>query len=132
MRVYLDTAILIYLVEDVPPFCAAASARLASAEIEKITSELTRMEALVMPLRNSDGKLVAAFHAYIDTVCSEALELSRPVMEAAAGLRARHPFLRTPDAIHLAAAIEGRCDIFLTNDHRLDRFREIAVEVLAP
>ena len=85
-----------------------------------------------MPLRNGDGKLAAAFHSYIDTACSEALELSRQVTEAPAGLRARHPFLRTPDAIHLAAAIEGGCDIFLTNDHRLDRFTEIAVEVLAP
>jgi|SRR6266853_6344213 len=132
MRVYLDTAILIYLVEDVPPFCAVASARLAAAEVEKITSDLARMEALVLPLRNGDEKLVAAFHGYIDKACTEALELSRAVMETAAALRARHAFLRTPDAIHLAAAIEGKCDVFLTNDHRLDRFTEITVEVLTP
>lgn len=130
MRVYLDTAILIYLVEDVQPFCAAASARLAAEEIEKVTSELARMEVLVMPLRNRNEKLIAAFHGYIDQACVEALELSRAVMETAAALRARYGFLRTPDAIHLAAAIEGKCDVFLTNDHRLDRFTEIAVEVL--
>jgi predicted nucleic acid-binding protein len=132
MRVYLDTAILIYLVEDVPPFCAAASARLAAPEIEKVTSELARMEALVLPLRNGNAKLAAAFHSYIDTACMEALELSRGVMETAAALRARNGFLRTPDAIHLAAAIAGKCDILLTNDHRLDRFVEFPVEVLTP
>lgn len=132
MRVYLDTAILIYLVEDVTPFCAIASTRLASSEIEKVTSELTRMETLVLPLRKADEKLVAAFNRYIDTACIEALKLSRAVIETAAQLRARHPFLKTPDAIHLAAAIEGGCDVFLTNDHRLDRFTEIAVEVLGP
>jgi len=85
MRVYLDTAILIYLVEDVPPFCAAASARLASPEIEKVTSELARLEVLVMPLRNGDEKLAAAFQRYIDTACSESWALSRAVMENRGG-----------------------------------------------
>ena len=95
-----------------------------------MTSELARLESLVLPLRSGNEKLVEAFNSYIDTACKDALELSRPVMEAAADLRARHGFLRTPDAIHLAAAIEGKCDVFLTNDHRLDRLSEIAVEVL--
>ncbi len=37
---------------------------------------------------------------------------------------------KTPDALHLAAAIEGGCDRFLTNDARLSRCTDIAVEVL--
>lgn len=31
-----------------------------------------------------------------------------------------------------AAAVISRCDVFLTNDHRLDRFLELAVEILQP
>ena len=130
MRVHLDTSILIYLVEDVAPFFAIAHARLAPEEIEKVTSELGRMEALVIPLRKGNGKLVEAFNRYIDTACMEVLELSRAMMKTAAALRARNASLRTPDAIHLAAAIHAKCDVFPTNDHRLDRFFEIAVEVL--
>ncbi len=38
--------------------------------------------------------------------------------------------IKTPDALHLAAAIENRCDVFLTNDHRLDGFADITVETL--
>lgn len=121
---------LIYLVEDVAPFFAIAHARLAPEEIEKVTSELGRMEAFVIPLRKGNGTLVEAFNRYIDTACMEVLELSRAMMETAAALRARNASLRTPDAVHPAAAIHAKCDVFPTNDHRLDRFSEIAVEVL--
>jgi|SRR4051794_29130606 len=34
------------------------------------------------------------------------------------------------DALHPAAAVEARCDRFLTNDARLARFPDVAVEVL--
>jgi hypothetical protein len=34
------------------------------------------------------------------------------------------------DALHLAAAIEFGCDVFLTNDRQLDIFPDIRVEVL--
>jgi len=37
---------------------------------------------------------------------------------------------KTPDAIHLAAACVSKCDVFFTNDQRLDRFEEISVEVI--
>ena len=89
MRVHLDTSILIYLVEDVAPFFAIAHARLAPEEIEKVTSELGRMEALVIPLRKGNGTLVEAFNRYIDTACMEVLELSRAMMKTAAALRAQ-------------------------------------------
>ena len=36
-----------------------------------------------------------------------------------ARLRAGQPDLRTPDAIQLACAIGGQCEVFLTNDDRL-------------
>jgi predicted nucleic acid-binding protein len=44
-------------------------------------------------------------------------------------LRARHAF-RTPDAIHVAAALAGNCAIFLTNDYRLNRAVGITVQVI--
>ena len=39
---------------------------------------------------------------------------------------------KTPDAIHLAAAVASGCNVFLTNDHRLDRFTDITIEVVQP
>ncbi len=35
-----------------------------------------------------------------------------------------------PDAIHLAAAVESGCEMFLTNDNRLDGFSDLTVEIL--
>lgn len=34
------------------------------------------------------------------------------------------------DSLHLAAAIESGCDVFLTNDNQLANFADIAIEIL--
>ena len=59
----------------------------------------------------------------------EHIPVSRQVIDRATQLRARY-YLRTPDAIHLAAAIVGGCDVFLTNDYRLTQCAEIPIEVI--
>jgi predicted nucleic acid-binding protein len=46
-------------------------------------------------------------------------------------IRAHYGF-KTPDAIHLAAAVVAGCEVFLTNDHRLDRFSDLTVEIVQP
>lgn len=35
--------------------------------------------------------------------------------------------LKTPDAIHLATAIEHKADVFITNDKQLKKVKEIAI-----
>lgn len=45
-------------------------------------------------------------------------------------LRAKYIRLKTPDALHLAAAILSGCDVFLTNDQRLSVITEIRVETI--
>ena len=42
---------------------------------------------------------------------------------------ASHGF-KTPDALHLAAAVVGGCAAFLTNDAQLARFPGLTVEVV--
>jgi len=131
MRVYLDSAPIIYLVEDVAPYASHLEARLASPDTIQVCSELSRMECRVKPIRDGKDALLIAFDSYFTDVIAEILPLSRQVIDQATELRARYGF-RTPDAIHLAAAIVANCDLFLTNDQRLDRCAEIAVETVAP
>jgi len=57
------------------------------------------------------------------------IPLPRSVYDRATYIRAAHNF-KTADALHLAAAIEGGCQAFLTNDFRLGRFPDLTVEVL--
>ena len=133
MRLALDTAPLIYLVERVSPYAEVVRQRLAVPGTETAVCELARLELRVKPLRDGDMALVQDFDDFLAGQVSEVVPITRAVLERAAALRARHGFLKTPDAIHLAAAIVTGCDAFFTNDHRLDRCGdgEIAVEVLA-
>lgn len=131
MRVYLDAAPVIYAVEQVPLYAAAVDARLSTAEIVQVVSDLTRMECRVKPLRDGNSDLLNDYDDYFTGVVAEVVPLSREVIDRATVIRAQYG-LKTPDAIHLAAAVTSGCPIFLTNDHRLDRFPDITVEVVRP
>ena len=50
-------------------------------------------------------------------------------MDSATEIRALYGF-KTPDAIDLAAAKISDCELFLTNDHRLDSFTVLPIETL--
>jgi predicted nucleic acid-binding protein len=61
----------------------------------------------------------------------ELVPISAQIIETATVLRARHRFLKTPDAIHLASASLSACDVFLTHDRALERCAELRVEIMA-
>ena len=130
MRIYLDSAPIIYLVEGVEPFATAVRKHLSSADIEQICSDLSRLECRVKPLHVGDTNLLADYDDYFALNVSEVVPLSRAVVDHATDLRARYGF-KTPDALQLAAAIVSQCAVFLTNDHRLDRCVEIRIEVVS-
>ena len=129
MRVYLDSAPIIYLVENVPPYVDLLIERLSPENVRQICSDLTRMECRVKSLRDDESALLIAFDTYFAEIISETVPLSRMVMDRATEIRARYGF-KTPDAIHLACAVIAECDVFLTNDKQLKRFNEIAVEIV--
>jgi predicted nucleic acid-binding protein len=131
MRIYLDSAPVIYAVEQVAPFFNAVDARLSAPGVVLVASDLTRMECRVKPLRDGDPDLVRDYDDYFENAVAETVSLSREVVDRATEIRAQHKF-KTPDALHLAAAMVAGCDVFLTNDHRLDAFTGIPIEVLSP
>ena len=131
MRVYLDAAPAIYTVEQVPLYAAAVDARLSAHGVVRVASDLTRMECRVKPLREGNAELLKDFDDYFEGAVAEIVALSREVIDRATEIRAQYGF-KTPDAIHLAAAVASGCDVFLTNDHRLDRFTDITIEVVQP
>jgi predicted nucleic acid-binding protein len=131
MRIYLDSAPIIYLVEAVAPYAALLETRLSESGTLQVCSDLTRLECRVKPLQEGQLDLLAAFDRYLAEIIVEIVPLSRIVIDRATELRARYGF-RTPDALHLAAAIVGDCDFFLTNDRRLCRCTEIPVESIEP
>jgi len=63
-RIYIDTVVWIYAVEQDLSYgslLAALWAKLQAGKIEVLTSELTLMEVLVIPIRYSDTFLIDAY-----------------------------------------------------------------------
>jgi len=121
--VAVDTALFIYLIEEHPRFLEpvrALFARADTGEIEIVTSALTLLEVLVVPLRTGDQRLAAQYDALLTRSRGVRLvDLSRDQLRTAARLRAQYGALRMPDALQLAAAISTGCESFVTNDRRM-------------
>jgi uncharacterized protein len=132
-RIYLDACSIIYLIEAASPFHDVIVRRVLEHQADPasrlITSRLSCLECRVRPFRENDKKLLAAYDRLFGTSRLEIVEISPEIVERAMALRAGYGF-KTPDAIHLAAAIEARADVLLTGDSTLARCTEVAVEVL--
>jgi predicted nucleic acid-binding protein len=115
--IYLDSCIVIYAIEGDGARGDAVRRRLAEAADDVVAiSPLVTLECLVGPLREENLGLhdhyVRAFKQF------RLLPLEPEHYVRAAELRARHG-IRTPDALHLAAAQLYGCDQLWTNDNRL-------------
>jgi predicted nucleic acid-binding protein len=132
-NLYIDTAPLIYYVEVNPNYIAKMDIIVDAIESKAFTAYsavLTLTEVLVHPLRKGNDRLKQQYHnILVENADIQLLPLTARIAESAADLCARYN-LRTPDALHVAAAIDKGCDAFLTNDVRLNRIKEIAVLVL--
>lgn len=129
MRYYLDTAPIVYTVETSPLFAQRVDAVLARLGVIPITSEMARLECRVKPMRDGNLTLLQDFDDYFDSTIAEIVPLTRDVVDKATEIRAQFNF-KTPDSLHLAAAVVSNCDIFLTNDQRLNRFTGITIEIV--
>ena len=83
------------------------------------------------PLREADDTLLASDEALFSAGRFSFIELTPSVIDRATVLRSSHGF-KTPDALHLAAAIEANADLFLTGDAKLARCTDLQVAVVAP
>lgn len=131
--VFIDTAPLIFFIEKNPRYSAIikpAVALIDSGQAKGLTSTITLLEVLVLPLRDGNKKLADAYRSILlSSKNLETCEISNAISEKAAVLRAKYGF-KTPDSIQLATAIIRRVDYFLTNDLALKQVKEIKVVVL--
>jgi predicted nucleic acid-binding protein len=115
-----------------PPFQARAAARLAglsAAGDQVAVSELSRLECRVKPIRLGDAAVLAIYDGFFGRPDVTLVPITAAVFDRATMIRAARNF-SLADSLHLATAVAGGCDRFLTNDHRLAGFPDIAVEVL--
>lgn len=128
--VALDTAAFIYFIEESPSFLSAIKPVFAAADagsLNLVTSALTLLEVLVVPLRAGDKVLAARYERILTNSRGlTVVDLSRDLLRHAASLRATTG-IKTPDAIQVAAALATGCATFLTNDRRLPAMPDLRI-----
>lgn len=127
--IYLDSCILIYLLEAVPDTRRSVARAIRQRRGDVFCfSPLSRLECLVMPVREADADLVDRYERLFSRLTC--LDITAERYDEACQLRAHHA-LKTPDALHLATAEHHGCTEFWTNDLRLSKAaRQINFQVL--
>jgi predicted nucleic acid-binding protein len=116
--IYLDTAVVIYSVEFNPVYWQLLQplwTKLQANQLQIVTSELTILETLVVPLRTQNTVLINAYEQLLSGTDIQLIPISQQILQEAATLRATTN-LKTPDAIHATTALSVNCSFFLTND----------------
>lgn len=112
-RAYLDSNIIIYLVQGASNAPQIQAYLQSHGDLVLCSSNLALTECLVLPLRQANLPLRRRFFGFFQSL--ELIPARRQVFLRAARIRAEIR-LRTPDALHLAFASQGRCEQFLTGD----------------
>lgn len=128
--IYLDACLLIYAFEKHPLHGETVLQALAAeSDANFAITPLVKFECLVGPMR--DGNLV--LQRYYEEGLTQLVQLPMPeeVFLQGAQIRARFG-LKTPDALHLAAAQHHGCTALWTNDDRLSKAAHgLAINILA-
>lgn len=130
--VYVDTAIVIYTVENHPSYWQLLQplwSKLRNREVQIFSSELSIMETLTGPLRDNNQQLLQDYERFLFQSGMVLVPISQNLLKEAAQLRATTN-LRTPDAIHVATALDTKSTLFLTNDRRIGQIPNLSVIVL--
>ena len=130
--VYVDTSIVIYTVENHPSYWQLLQplwSKLRNREVQIFSSELLIMETLTGPLRDNNQQLLQDYERFLFQSGMVLVPISQNLLKEAAQLRATTN-LRTPDAIHVATALDTESTLFLTNDRRIRQIPNLSVIVL--
>lgn len=132
-RLYVDTAPFIYFTERTATYLTRMRAVFRYLDEERLTvytSAIILTELLTKPLGDHDMALAAAHVALLThTKGVMTVNIDTDIARRAAVLRVQYQ-LKTPDALHVATALETGCQAFLTNDLGLKRVSEVKMLVL--
>jgi len=120
-RIYWDTMLFIYWLEDHPEFAkrvGAIHSRMEQRGDELITGTFTFGEVLAGVYRKGGPQLADESRRMLRSVVAEVVPFTVETADRYARIRA-NPGITPADAIHLASAAEAGADLFLTNDKRL-------------
>ena len=132
-RIFLDTAPVIYYLQKHDTYYTAMkeflyNSRLSGAKF--VSSDITIAEYLVKPYRDANTPLIVALGEFLRLANVEIAHTTEQVAHEAAKIRAEYIGFKAMDSFQLAMAVENNCDLFLTNDKQLRRFKDITCVTL--
>mgnify|MGYP002626063595 CR=1 FL=1 len=129
-KIFIDTSPYIYYLERNPQYYV----RTMKYFIDKydkgnifFTSAITIEEYSVIPYRENNTELLNDFKVLLIAMETEIVDITQSIADKAAQIRAQYNGFKPMDALQLAAAVESKCDLFLTNDKQLRQFTGIKV-----
>ncbi len=133
LLVGIDSSPFIYFVEKHPKYFDLMKTILslnAKGDFDSIGSVLLLTELLTQPLKLENEYFLAEYEDILKRAKGfKLVNVNSNIARKAAYLRATYN-LRTPDALHVATAIESGCDAFLTNDVGIKRVTELRILLL--
>ena len=133
MKIFIDTAPFIYLLENHPVFAGKMKAFITDSIVngeELVTSVVTISEFGVKPTKDNRPDLIQNFEQLLPRLNVKILNIDQSAAKKAYELRAKYSFLKGMNAFQLALSINEKCDRFITNDKKLKRVTEINVDIL--
>lgn len=126
----LDSNIFIYHFEDNPQFastCRKVLDKLLRNQLTAVTSVITIIELLSYPSPPNTIKLIK--DAFFEIPNLKLIEINIQIAIEAAKIRRDYKF-HTPDSVQLATALNSHARVFITNDKKLKKFKELNVILL--
>ncbi len=129
----LDTAILIYHLEDIAPYgklTEEAFGLMVSGSFTGLLSAISVTELMVKPFTAGDPARVTVCEIFIQSMPHlVVVPIDIGIAKEGARLRSQYA-LRTPDALILASAMSEGAQAFLTNDTRLRRVEREGITII--
>lgn len=132
-NICIDTAVLIYHLEEIEPYNNLTKILIAEAANNRaacIISALTITELLTKPYSLKDGEKIRLFEGFIRSLPNTTVKaIDYGIARMAASIRADNS-LRTPDSLILSTAVHTGCELFITNDIALKKIRTDLLQII--
>ena len=130
-KVGLDSMVFLYHFADHPQYASYTEIvfqLMEEGKLSAVTSTITVSELFVRAEEKNDQMTILAYEQFLKTLPHlEILPVDWYLARLAAKLRANYPLLRLPDALQLSAPLLRGYPVFITNDKKMKKVKEIEV-----
>lgn len=133
-QIAIDSSIVIYLIERNREFIEKVRPiflKIQAGKYRAVLSVIGIIEILTGPKKQGRFGEASKYHRIIKDFPNLTIgNINNNIIELASDLRAKYK-LATPDAVHVATALDYRAETFITNDATLKKIKEIKIQTLA-